>query len=441
MKHSIFMANSNKKSFLRKKKLTLRQRFGDLNVAKAFRVLEDKRREWWWWWGEEDSDEVFFAIAKKKPQQEAVDSVRFFPEDMIDFSEREDILSLYDNVNDEWSNEPDDELEHLAYYWDAMRDLSFRAGWIFDRVPILDEYTTYGMTKQQWVFFMFDWHWRRPISYLHFTLFRFLYSVRWFFDMRYLRLCARAASLHSWSFFPASSFLRHDAATKSDGLWLLVRLICFGAVAISVLLYVQSLDDHTATPYASVLFVAVVFYVAGSILLSLLRPHVFAMLTVFIGFLSLLSYSVQASSDLSAGSYHETATALANPEIDFSLLLYGGVVFGILVCAIIGASFLLAPREFGVAKIEPYECGFEPYGDAHSHFDVHFYIVGILFLIFDLEIVFLFPWFFAVGDLTCVRSMFGAVLFFLLVLGIGFLYEWAVGALDWAPKVKRYATT
>lgn len=80
-------------------------------------------------------------------------------------------------------------------------------------------------------------------------------------------------------------------------------------------------------------------------------------------------------------------------------------------------------------KLSAYECGFESYGDARSKFDVRFYLVAILFIIFDLEVAFLFPWAVALGDV----GLFGfwSMMIFLGVLTVGFIYEWKKGALEW----------
>lgn len=91
--------------------------------------------------------------------------------------------------------------------------------------------------------------------------------------------------------------------------------------------------------------------------------------------------------------------------------------------------FVLAPNNPDPEKLSPYECGFEVFDDARSRFDVRFYLVAILFIIFDLEVAFLFPWAMAFGDI----GLFGffSMMLFLLVLTIGFVYEWKQGALDW----------
>ena len=80
-------------------------------------------------------------------------------------------------------------------------------------------------------------------------------------------------------------------------------------------------------------------------------------------------------------------------------------------------------------KLSPYECGFEPFEDARIQFDVRFYLVAILFIIFDLEVAFLFPWAVALSDI----GLFGfiSMMIFLFLLTIGFIYEWKKGALEW----------
>jgi NADH-quinone oxidoreductase subunit A len=90
---------------------------------------------------------------------------------------------------------------------------------------------------------------------------------------------------------------------------------------------------------------------------------------------------------------------------------------------------LLGPHRPDPEKLSPYECGFEAFEDARMKFDVRYYLVAILFIVFDLEIAFLFPWAVAIGKL----GMFGLVAMgiFLAVLVVGFVYEWKKGALEW----------
>lgn len=96
---------------------------------------------------------------------------------------------------------------------------------------------------------------------------------------------------------------------------------------------------------------------------------------------------------------------------------------------ILQASFLLSVQNPDTEKLSAYECGFDPYEDARNAFDVRFYIVAILFIIFDLEAMFLFPW---VVSITHLSSMgFWVMMDFLIELTIGFVYAWKIGALEW----------
>ena len=110
------------------------------------------------------------------------------------------------------------------------------------------------------------------------------------------------------------------------------------------------------------------------------------------------------------------------------ILLFVGVAFGLAI-AMVAASYLAGPQRPDSEKVSAYECGFEPFGDARGRFDVRFYLVAILFIIFDLEVAFLFPWAVALGDI----GLFGfwSMIVFLGVLTIGFVYEWKKGALEW----------
>lgn len=111
------------------------------------------------------------------------------------------------------------------------------------------------------------------------------------------------------------------------------------------------------------------------------------------------------------------------PVLVFILL---GIFFGI---GPIAAGWLLAPNRPDSEKLSPYECGFEAFEDARMKFDVRFYLVAILFIIFDLEIAFLFPW--AVVLDTIGAAGFIAMAVFLMILVVGFIYEWKKGALEW----------
>ncbi|MFP4098157.1 MAG: NADH-quinone oxidoreductase subunit A [Alphaproteobacteria bacterium] len=116
------------------------------------------------------------------------------------------------------------------------------------------------------------------------------------------------------------------------------------------------------------------------------------------------------------------------------LLAYLPILVFVVLAAVISAamlfgSILVSPNKPDAAKLSAYECGFDAFSDARSRFDVRFYLVAILFIIFDLEIAFLFPWAITLGQ-TGIFGFWSMVLF-LVVLAIGFLYEWKKGALDW----------
>ena len=96
---------------------------------------------------------------------------------------------------------------------------------------------------------------------------------------------------------------------------------------------------------------------------------------------------------------------------------------------LLGLGFLLGRGNKDDEKLSPYECGFEPFEDSRMKFDVRFYLVAILFIIFDLEVAFLFPWAVSLGNIGLLG--FWSMMFFLLILTVGFVYEWKKGALDW----------
>ena len=102
-------------------------------------------------------------------------------------------------------------------------------------------------------------------------------------------------------------------------------------------------------------------------------------------------------------------------------LVLGGVLLSL--------GFLLGPRRPDAAKTSPYECGFEAFEDSRMKFDVRYYLVAILFIIFDLEIAFLFPWAVSLDAIGGFGLLAMAV--FLLILVVGFVYEWKRGALEW----------
>jgi NADH-quinone oxidoreductase subunit A len=110
------------------------------------------------------------------------------------------------------------------------------------------------------------------------------------------------------------------------------------------------------------------------------------------------------------------------------ILIFLGIAIAIAGFAV-GASYIIVPQHPDVEKNSQYECGFEPFSDARHKFDVRFYLVAILFIIFDLEVAFLFPWAVTLGK----TGVFGfwSMMIFLGILTIGFIYEWRKGALEW----------
>lgn len=112
----------------------------------------------------------------------------------------------------------------------------------------------------------------------------------------------------------------------------------------------------------------------------------------------------------------------------FSILVFIGV--GILIGLLpVALGFILGPRKPDPAKCSPYECGFDAFEDARMPFDVRFYLVAILFIIFDLETAFLFPWAMIIRSVGW--TAFWAMMVFLGILVVGFIYEWRKGALEW----------
>ena len=121
-------------------------------------------------------------------------------------------------------------------------------------------------------------------------------------------------------------------------------------------------------------------------------------------------------------------------EAYFPILMFVlvGVAVGVLPVAM---GFLLAPSRPDPEKLSPYECGFEAFEDARMKFDVRYYLIAILFIIFDLEVAFLVPWASIFKEIVATESLrwFGFIemLVFLAILLVGFVYAWAKGALDW----------
>ena len=110
------------------------------------------------------------------------------------------------------------------------------------------------------------------------------------------------------------------------------------------------------------------------------------------------------------------------------ILIFLGIAL-VLGLTFLLAAFVIAIRNPDVEKVSAYECGFNAFDDARMKFDVRFYLVAILFIIFDLEVAFLFPWAISFGEI----GFFGylSMMIFLFVLTVGFIYEWKKGALEW----------
>ena len=133
-----------------------------------------------------------------------------------------------------------------------------------------------------------------------------------------------------------------------------------------------------------------------------------------------------------------TSTSQKNCYIDFMLsdflkdylpiILFLIIALG-LSCVFVIVNLILSPKHPDPEKLSAYECGFEPFEDSRIEFDVRFYLVAILFIIFDLEIAFLFPWAISLGNIGLLG--FSSMMIFLGILTVGFVYELKKGALDW----------
>ena len=118
----------------------------------------------------------------------------------------------------------------------------------------------------------------------------------------------------------------------------------------------------------------------------------------------------------------------------FSILLMIALGAGFAVVAI-SLSSLLGPRKPTPEKLAPYECGMPPVGDARERHSIKFYLVAMIFLLFDIEIAFLYPWAVALRDLGWFG--FAQILTFFLILAVGYVYVWRKGLLDWGPSAVR----
>jgi NADH-quinone oxidoreductase subunit A len=125
----------------------------------------------------------------------------------------------------------------------------------------------------------------------------------------------------------------------------------------------------------------------------------------------------------------ESKGSMAPILADYFPILVFIAIAALIGVALVGGSLLAARQKPYPEKVSAYECGFEAFDDARRRFDVRFYLVAILFIIFDLEVAFLFPWAVSLSEI----GLFGflSMIGFLAVLTVGFIYEWCKGALDW----------
>ena len=112
----------------------------------------------------------------------------------------------------------------------------------------------------------------------------------------------------------------------------------------------------------------------------------------------------------------------------FPIILFLVIALSLSITFVV-LNYILSPKKPDPEKLSAYECGFEPFEDSRAEFDVRFYLVAILFIIFDLEIAFLFPWAISLGSIGTIG--FFSMMIFLFILTVGFIYEWKKGALDW----------
>lgn len=115
--------------------------------------------------------------------------------------------------------------------------------------------------------------------------------------------------------------------------------------------------------------------------------------------------------------------------IEYAPILILLVISTVLSSLIFFLSYFVASQRPDNEKLSPYECGFDPFDDARGKFDIRFYLVAILFIIFDLEVSFLFPWALILNKITLFGFLTMSI--FLVILTVGFIYEWRKGALEW----------
>jgi NADH-quinone oxidoreductase subunit A len=130
-----------------------------------------------------------------------------------------------------------------------------------------------------------------------------------------------------------------------------------------------------------------------------------------------------------ARNHNLKSEAMPSLISDYMPLVVFIIIATLISGALLIAPFLVAYRAPDTEKLSPYECGFPPFDDARMRFDARFYLVSLLFIIFDLEVAFLFPWAIVFHDLGALG--FWSMMIFLAVLTVGFVYEWNKGALEW----------
>lgn len=123
------------------------------------------------------------------------------------------------------------------------------------------------------------------------------------------------------------------------------------------------------------------------------------------------------------------------PLNEYSQIFWFSLFCLILVIALPTITYFVSPKVWNSEKFSAYECGYEPFDDSRGSFDIHFYIVAILFILLDLEIAFIFPW----ATVLYYLGNFGfwTMIIFLILLTVGFIYEWLQGVLSWSHKVPK----
>jgi NADH-quinone oxidoreductase subunit A len=146
-----------------------------------------------------------------------------------------------------------------------------------------------------------------------------------------------------------------------------------------------------------------------------------------------LRYALSTGTSAAREAWRETdnpkSEAMPSLISDYIPLVMFIIIAALISGALLIAPFLVAYRAPDSEKLSPYECGFPPFDDARMRFDARFYLVSLLFIIFDLEVAFLFPWAIVFHDIGALG--FWSMMIFLAVLTIGFIYEWNKGALEW----------